>query len=305
MRSEPSPSRDVCADLISISSAKNDPRRKRLRRLRPHIQKRFADYWIARAALENLPRRDWSGPAEDSMEHCYTGNTIARRAMLEALTSQIQPIPNICPYCLLRQPKSLDHFLPKDFFPEFSVLAWNLVFVCDPCNRKKGNRYAGVPREIINPYFDVMPESALLNAEVEVTAGVISVRYWIEALEPGVPPEIVALMQRHYSALALENDYILEGVGLVSDIISAITTQYRVPIGQEQLAAVLENRMGEWTAYPINSFRIAVIEALENCPDFLGYVNTCIAAAPRPQRVRPPRDMAALRAAAAARAAAL
>lgn len=58
--------------------------------------------------------------------------------------------------------------------------------------------------------------------------------------------------------------------------------------------------MREWGDYPINCFKLAVIEALEVCPGFLGYVNQRIAAAPRPPRARPLRDLTALRASAVA-----
>ena len=302
MRTEQPPARDVCADLVSISNGKNDPRRKRLRRLRPYMQQRYADYWQARAALETLPRRKWSAPAEDAMAHCYTGDTRARTAMLEDLTKQVRQEPNLCPYCLLRQPKSLDHFLPKDFYPEFSVLGWNLVWVCDPCNRKKGNRFVDAPREVINPYFDVMPVTALLHADAAVTADGVAVRFKIETLDPAVPPDVVELMRRHYAALALENDYVGEGAAVVSDLVNSIIAQHRVAINQDQLDAAIDNRMREWGHYPVNCFRIAVIEALETCPGLLEYVNQRIAAVPRPPRARPLRDLVALRASAAARA---
>jgi 5-methylcytosine-specific restriction endonuclease McrA len=302
MRSEPPPFRDVCSDLVSISSAKNDPRRKRLRRLRPHLQKRYADYWEARTSLETLARRDWSAPAEDAMQHCYTGNTRARTEMLEGLMKQIKQEPNLCPYCLIRQPKSLDHFLPKDFYPELSVLAWNLVWVCDPCNRRKGNRLVDAPRQVINPYFDVIPETALLHADVTVTVDGVAVRYRVQAFDPAVPADVVELMRRHYAALALDNDYVAEGAAVVSDLVNSISAQFREAINQEQLDAAIDNRMREWGEYPVNCFRVAVVEALETCEGLLGYVNQRIAAAPRPQRARPLRDLAALRASAAVRA---
>lgn len=300
MRSEPPPARDVCADLVSISNGKNDPRRKRLRKLRPRVQQRYAEYWALRTALETLSKRVWPGYAEDAMEHCYTGGTKARTAMLEGQLDQIWQEPNLCPYCLLRQPTSLDHFLPKDFFPEFSVLGWNLVWVCDPCNRKKGNRLVNAPRRVINPYFDVMPDTALLHADVALTAGGIAVSFRIEAMDPAVPNDVVELMRRHYAALELENDYIAEGATVISDLVNSIIAQHRLPIQQNQLDDAIDNRMREWGGYPINCFKLAVIEALETCPGLLGYVNQRIAAAPRPPRARPLRDLAGLRAAAAA-----
>ena len=153
---------------------------------------------------------------------------------------------------------------------------------------------------MINPYFDVMPDAALLHADVTLRAGGVAVSFRIEAMDPAVPNDIVELMRRHYAALALENDYVGEGVAVVSDLVNSIIAQHRLPIDQGQLDDAIDNRMREWGEYPINCFKLAVIEALETCAGFLGYVNERIAAAPRPPRARPLRDLAGLRAAAAA-----
>lgn len=303
MRSDPPPTRDVCADLVSISTAKEPPRRKRLRKLQLRIRQRYAAYWAARTALETLPKRVWSGYAKDAMEHCYTGDTKARTTMLEELRKQVKREPNLCPYCLMRHPTTIDHFLPKDFYPEFSVLGWNLVWVCDVCNRKKGNRLVDAPREVINPYFDAVPETPLLHADVTLHADEVAISFRIEALDSNVPNNMVELMRRHYTALALEKDYVGEGVTVVTDMVNAILAVHEDPIEQPQLADALNNRMLEWGNYPTNCFKVAVIEALETCTDFLDYVNRQIVDAPRPTRARPlPSKLSEMRAAAAARA---
>lgn len=303
MRSLPPPVRDVCGDLKAVARGKNEPRRKRLRRLQPHIEKRYLDFWLARGSLEVLSRRRWAEPAKDALEHCYTGATKAKKALLKEWEESVKQEPNLCPYCLLRQPKSVDHFLPKEYFPEYSVLSWNLVWVCDPCNRQKGIRLVDVPRRVINPYFDVLPESPLLHAEVAVRPNRVSIQYRIHSFDPAVPQEIIDLMRRHYAALGLEKDYLGEGSAIVSDIVNATVSQYRASISQDQLDQILDVRMREWGKYPVNSYRVAVVEALETCPDLLEYINQRIATAPRPARARPLRDLRALRAAAAARAA--
>jgi len=63
--------------------------------------------------------------------------------------------PRVCPMCGSLKTTSLDHLLPKEDYPEFSVYSKNLVPACD-CNTKRGkatiNRLTGV--RVLHPYFD-------------------------------------------------------------------------------------------------------------------------------------------------------
>jgi hypothetical protein len=69
-----------------------------------------------------------------------------------------QQVPS-CPMCGSSVTGALDHFLPKEAFPEFSVMAANLVPACTSCNSSvKGRTYKGAsPDEwLIHPYFDTL-----------------------------------------------------------------------------------------------------------------------------------------------------
>jgi hypothetical protein len=62
-----------------------------------------------------------------------------------------------CPYCGgIGRPRNLDHFLPKKYFPQFSVLPVNLVPSCRDCNMEsKAQAYAKTEYEqILHPYFE-------------------------------------------------------------------------------------------------------------------------------------------------------
>lgn len=63
----------------------------------------------------------------------------------------------MCPFCGgIGMPRNLDHFLPKAFFPLFSVLPLNLVPACRDCNMDgKAESYASVADDQpIQPYLD-------------------------------------------------------------------------------------------------------------------------------------------------------
>lgn len=62
-----------------------------------------------------------------------------------------------CPFCGgIGTPRNLDHFLPKAYYPQFSVLPHNLVPSCRDCNMDgKGQNFAtSAEEQIIQPYSD-------------------------------------------------------------------------------------------------------------------------------------------------------
>lgn len=63
--------------------------------------------------------------------------------------------PRVCPMCGSPKTTSLDHLLPKEDYPEFSIFSKNLVPACD-CNSKRGkatkNQLTGA--RVLHPYFD-------------------------------------------------------------------------------------------------------------------------------------------------------
>lgn len=62
-----------------------------------------------------------------------------------------------CPFCGgIGRPRNLDHYLPKAYYPQFSVLPVNLVPSCRDCNMDgKGEDFATTEEEqVIQPYLD-------------------------------------------------------------------------------------------------------------------------------------------------------
>jgi hypothetical protein len=63
----------------------------------------------------------------------------------------------VCPSCgEPGRPRTLDHYLPKDIFPELSVLLLNLTPMCDWCQGEKLSGYVTEDgqKRYIHPYFD-------------------------------------------------------------------------------------------------------------------------------------------------------
>lgn len=73
-----------------------------------------------------------------------------------------------CPMCGSPATGSLDHYLPRDHYPEFSIMRANLVPACMHCNSSgKGTTYKGShPERFIHPYYDNWANEAIWAIEI-------------------------------------------------------------------------------------------------------------------------------------------
>ncbi|MBY5868470.1 hypothetical protein [Rhizobium leguminosarum] len=117
--------------------------------------------WLAAAALY----RRFNGNPWKVSPASFTKSEKKKLYALYDSRSQGGPIsrlrrPNTpfksCPMCGSLGGRSVDHALPRIFFPEFSVMRENLVPACDMCNStQKGDTYRGSrPERFIHPYYD-------------------------------------------------------------------------------------------------------------------------------------------------------
>ena len=282
---------NVFTDFTSMRKAKGGKRRKILRRLEPWVFQRFIEYCMRVWDLETLAARKLSPIAQEALIHCYSSKTAPFKAALSELERVSRPEPYRCPYCLMRQPKTWDHFLAKEDFPEFASLIPNLIRTCDPCNRKKGQRLTGAPREVINPYFDKLPDTPLLFCDASVGIdGRLVLKYYIRR-NPQVTPEVLDLVERHFAAFELEQDLLIEGATIVTTFVKEITAGRTVALNAAGLEAEIKRRLDGLEAFPTNSWEVATFDGLLHSSSFIGYVN---------ERIVPPQPVTAAQATARA-----
>ncbi len=134
-------------------------------------------------------------PAEDSVQ----------RPMLATLRSrELQ----LCPACGEDgTPNTLDHYLPKQTYPEFSITAYNLFPMCDICQGEKSTDTVNDSNErlFLHPYFDQFIDCQVLYLQIEQP-------YEAPATialtpHPGLEPEQTALVARHLKHLAISTRY--------------------------------------------------------------------------------------------------
>ncbi|MBU1376327.1 MAG: hypothetical protein KKE02_14725 [Alphaproteobacteria bacterium] len=74
-----------------------------------------------------------------------------------------------CPMCGSGTTGTLDHYLPRAVYPEFSIFSLNLVPACSHCNSgEKGSTITGDDDEyFLHPYFDTLAQSAIWQIRFE------------------------------------------------------------------------------------------------------------------------------------------
>jgi hypothetical protein len=142
---------------------------------------------------------------------------------------------------------TLDHYLPKDIYPEFSIFSANLVPACN-CNSLRRTTHKGqaTPQRVIHPYFDQFVTDRLYQAKFE--GDFMTPQITIEVIDDTHPNyetikfhlESVILndsthgwLEKYWSALALRPDDILElvlpdiTVAIDSAILTTALTRFR------------------------------------------------------------------------------
>ncbi len=140
------------------------------------------------------------------MIHAYVSETKSMRALRADLLNPDLDDFAQCPYCGINEPKTLDHYIPKESHPEFSLLPLNLIPICNQCNSTyKGTKFLAAGKRIfLHSYLDAFPDFSFLKCDasigrkVEVDFKIISVSAHVE---------FSRLLGEHFSYLNLNERF--------------------------------------------------------------------------------------------------
>lgn len=156
--------------LQDIIDKKKEPRKTDLMSDIGVLKLRYKEYNLQfkNNSLELLKTVDYTKNRHDNFRHCYDVETAALGLLIKRIYSkQSVVIRRLCPYCALAPTQEIDHYLPAELFPDFSVLAINLIPCCGTCNKKKGKRWLVAGKRIfLNFYLDVIPDIELLDVSI-------------------------------------------------------------------------------------------------------------------------------------------
>jgi len=218
------------AYFTAIAAAKHQPRRQRLVTLSPFVERRYTTYVQSTANLASLSIAAVVKQDKDDLIHCFESPTGALNSLkVDIETHHNFTCPDVaalCQYCGLNYgPSEFDHYLPKESFPEYSVLSLNLVPCCGRCNGLKGTVWldANGVREILNLYYDTLPNQRFLHADIQVSNGpnAIPVAQFRLSNNPADYGGLMATVLNHYKNLELLVRYRRAASARFSDIKTA------------------------------------------------------------------------------------
>lgn len=129
------------------------------------VQASYAQY----VAVNGVPTLVQNQPITATAAAFLKGHYASPPTDLEHITEMRESTEHlVCPMCGSMHSGTLDHYLPKNGFPIFSVFSKNLVPACK-CNSKRKETLLGAnPGErVLHPYFDDCLGERLVSARFE------------------------------------------------------------------------------------------------------------------------------------------
>lgn len=111
------------------------------------------DCYLKKFGSPQLAAIGLTGDQRDCLHKAYEGG--AKKYGLNWIPKLRELLLGSCPMCGNSTIGTVEHYLPKTPFPEFSVFSWNLVPSCNTCNQKRGSKHVnGITHQLLHPIFD-------------------------------------------------------------------------------------------------------------------------------------------------------
>ncbi|MDF3983290.1 hypothetical protein P3W24_13340 [Luteibacter sp. PPL201] len=172
--------------------------------------KRRAQQYLAAGGNPEVVK-PWPDVAEQDVKTRYLtlynspDDDAVQKAVLEKLRERTL---QLCPACGEDgTPNTLDHYLPKDDYPEFSILAANLFPMCDICQGHKGtDTLDDMGRRLfLHPYFDQLLNQQVMQLKMGLPFA--SPKSMTLEAHDDLCPTLKPVVSRHLENLQLESRY--------------------------------------------------------------------------------------------------
>lgn len=131
------PKRDVIADYDLAKARRLAATTRLLGDVRDRVLEAYAAYEDAGGSPKRLRALEIDTMTKNALVGSY-GLTYEPRPLSSLRFDVLDAAyEGMCPMCGEGQVSTLDHYLPKEKFPEFSILASNLIPACSDCNHNK------------------------------------------------------------------------------------------------------------------------------------------------------------------------
>ena len=200
---------------------------------------------------------------------CYKSKTKKVAELLTAIKdAQTTEAKSKCQYCGINKPKTIDHYLPISLYPEYAVLAINLLPCCNECNKKKDNYWKAEGfRGILNFYVDNIPDEQFLFGEIIIKneLPIISMKFDFTSINVDLSKIIVA----HFDRLELFERYEEESADEISEISRQLKVYSSDKTRQEISKLLLDDAKDLQVKYGKNYWKAVLRKALSKSSEYL------------------------------------
>jgi hypothetical protein len=259
--------------FIAIAQAKQSPLRERLNTLQGTVGSAYGSYAAICPALEGLSSLVLSPENAEDLLHCYNVRTepLARlKAQIKAMQTDLQRAE--CQYCGIGPPKTYDHYLPKEDYPEFAVYSHNLILCCADCNHRRSTHWRNAlgERVHVHLYFDFIDQSEeVLFAELDM-ANPPSMKFRLDLSKVGTRP-FYQLLGRHFAQLDLLARYREAAPSRLIDVHRTIQVLGR-GLSLSELVQMLSRYLTqELQDRGPHDWRVALLRAVRDTPEFIQF----------------------------------
>ena len=183
----------------------------------------------------------FSAPEKNALINLYDFNAaVIKKIKGKILDSQIATINNTCQYCTLNSVNTLDHFIPKQSFPEFSINPLNLFPCCSECNSKKSNLWLDSNHHhlFLNLYLDELPNKRYLMANFDFQNDIPMVTFSLGNTEK-IDNSTYEIIESHFSRLDLLRRMRERSNEEITNIINTIRGYYNLNSDIDTIKSVI------------------------------------------------------------------
>ncbi|WP_139824017.1 hypothetical protein [Lonsdalea britannica] len=268
MRNIPLPIEDDKNNLDLIVEDKTDKYANPIRNILSRIKNSYDNYESNKLSLENLRPIGLSADQSNSILHAYNVKTKSFKAISARLFNPDLPDFDECPYCGISEPSTLDHYLPKETYPEFSVLSKNLIPICSVCNTiyKKSKFLCNNQRIFIHPYYDIFPGENFIGISIAV-GNKIKINFSSVGHAGNI--YFSGIFGRHFSNLNLKVRFKRKSASEICRMRASLRRAYRRRGAYQDVSSLLLSQSNDFKdSYGVNHWKVVLYLGLSRNVDF-------------------------------------
>ncbi|MGX8833661.1 HNH endonuclease [Amedibacillus sp. YH-ame6] len=241
----------------SISHYKNPQKEKEMLNIYQELLKDQQRY-ISRMQTNNLYKEEkkqtHSVKIEDKdLNKLYTDKLLNKNYEIRKYYDLILTSSSICPYCGKRHTKTVDHFLSKTNFPNYSVTPINLVPCCSDCNKSKDNKDGSLNEfsQLFHPYWDDLNSTRWLGADLIIEKSRLLFNFHV--LENSVDEITYKRLYNQFDILELKKYYSLEANIKLSRELKYYIELFNISEDNEELKDHFESQKTKCSYYEFST----------------------------------------------------